>query len=324
MQRVWKKVAVVIAATTGLLPPLAPARAETAGSAPERAALERQLAEARERLDDAARDVADLSRELYGDHPGDIARGMLARPRGAMLGINIGESQAREDGVEVMGVSPGGPAERAGLKTGDVIVAVDGKVLRKSEERTPSQKLVALMRDVEPGQVVKIEYQRNGKRQITEVATGRAEPPMARILRDRMALPLPEGIEWPDFEQVLSPGRSFRSLELVQVTPKLGQYFGTVSGLLVVRAPSEPGLQLEEGDVLQTIDGRTPESPGHAFRILRSYQPGEKVKLGVLRNRKQLVLEASIPLDGSMSGPARPRPPGPPRTPPPPADAGRA
>jgi len=326
MKRKWMKGAAAIAALAGLAfyAPLAPA--ETAASPPDRAAVEKQLAEARERLDDAARDVAELSRQLYGGQERDVLRMTHGKGRGAMLGINIGESQAREEGVEVVGVSPGGAAERAGLRAGDVIVAVNGKALRQTGDRTPSQELVAFMRGVEPGEVVRVEYLRAGKRQATDVTTARAETPMARILRDRMAFPLPEGIELPAFEEILGPGRSFRSLELVQVTPKLGQYFGTDSGMLVVRAPAGSGLKLEEGDVLLSIAERTPESPGHAFRILRSYQPGEKVKLGVLRSRKRIVLEAVIPSDDSMSGPARPRQPRalPVPPPPPPVDAGPA
>ena len=57
-------------------------------------------------------------------------------------------------------------------------------------------------------------------------------------------------------------GRGFHALELVPVTPKLGQYFGTDKGLLVVRAPPAPGAGLEEGDVILTIGGRTPRILG--------------------------------------------------------------
>ena len=71
------------------------------------------------------------------------------------------------------------------------------------------------------------------------------------------------------------------------MTPKLGQYFGTDKGLLVVRAPATPGMRLDEGDVILSIDGRTPENPRHAFRILGSYEPDEKVKVDVLRQRKR-------------------------------------
>ena len=307
----------IVAAIAGLAL-LSPAlAAATEAAPPDRAALEKQLAEARERLDDAARDVAELSAQLYGGPDAGMGGSMHARPRGAMLGVNIGNSQSRDEGVEIMGVSPGGPAERAGLRTGDVIMSVNGKSLKKSGDKLPAAELVDFMRSVEPGQVVKLDYLHAGKPQTAEVTTTRAEPPLARILRDRMMLPLPEGMEMPDFEHMLSPDRSFRALELVPITPKLGQYFGTDKGLLVVRAPAEPGFQLEEGDVLIAIDGRTPESPGHAFRILRSYQPGEKVKIGVLRNRKRLDLEIITPAPDAGSRHMAPRPPAPVPGPPP-------
>jgi hypothetical protein len=114
------------------------------------------------------------------------------------------------------------------------------------------------------------------------------------MLRERWPRQFADGVPQV-FETFLGGHGRWAPLELVSVTPKLGQYFGTESGLLVVRAPESIGLPLEEGDVLLTIDGRTPENPGHAFRILDSYQPGEKVKLGVLRQRKRVSLEATIP-----------------------------
>jgi S1-C subfamily serine protease len=232
-----------------------------------------------------------------------------------MLGINIGGEQNRTDGVEVKGVSPAGPAEAAGVRTGDVIVAVDGKPLRKTADRTAGRQLVEHLRGVQPGQVVKLEYLRDGKRATASVKTSAAEPPLTRIFREH--LPMLEGMTLPpDFEQFLGgPARGFRALELVPVTPGLGQYFGTDKGLLVVRAPAEAGAKLEEGDVILTIGGRTPENPRHAFRILGSYQPGEVVKVEVLRQRKRSVVELTMPErpdDGPMlHGPA-PRPPAPP------------
>jgi len=265
--------------------------------------------------------VAELSRQLYGGPEGDVMRFVQGPPSGAMLGINVGGGAARDEGVEVVGVSPGGPAEQAGLKAGDVLVAVDGLALKRSGGRGPNAQLVEHMRGVEPGRVVKVDYLRGGQRRSASVTAAPAEPPMIRVLRERLAGPLAEGLAMPGLEGLLGPERGLRSLELVALTPKLGQYFGTDRGLLVVRAPDAAGLPLEEGDVLQTIDGRTPENPGHAFRILRSYQPGEKVKLGVLRQRKSLSLEATLPVPDARGegGPHR-RPPMPP-PPPSPASA---
>ena len=90
-------------------------------------------------------------------------------------------------------------------------------------------------------------------------------------------------------------------MELVTLTPKLGAYFGADRGVLVVRAPRADEFKLEEGDVIIDIDGREPESGPHALRILRSYAPGEKVTLNVLRNRKKVRLEASVPRAEKMS-----------------------
>jgi PDZ domain-containing secreted protein len=54
-------------------------------------------------------------------------------------------------------------------------------------------------------------------------------------------------------------------------------------------------FNLEDGDVILAIDGREPTSGSHATRILGSYQAGEKVKLQVMRQRKKMNLEATVP-----------------------------
>jgi membrane-associated protease RseP (regulator of RpoE activity) len=316
---------VTVAALLGLAATLAvPARAAEQAQ-PERAALEKQLEDAQSRLDAAARDVADLSAQLYGgDARHEVIKFRHGGPRGAMLGINIGGSeQARDEGVEVMGVSPSGPAEAAGLRKGDVITAVDGKPLRKTDERNAGRQLVEYLRSVEPGQVVKVEYLRDGRKQTASVTTVAAEPPMVRIMRER--IPMLEGVELPFEVDALmgGPRRAFRSLELVPITPKLGEYFGTDKGLLVVRAPAAAGL--EEGDVILTIGGRTPEDPRHAFRILGSYQPSEQVKVEVLRHRKRMTVDVKLPdHEGAGSRSFRaPRPGVPVKPPVPPAASGR-
>ena len=89
--------------------------------------------------------------------------------------------------------------------------------------------------------------------------------------------------------------RPLMDLELVTLTPGLGSYFGTDKGVLVVRAPADGALKLQDGDVILAIDGRQPTSGSHATRILGSYQPGEKISLRVLRQHKTLELETTLP-----------------------------
>ena len=60
-------------------------------------------------------------------------------------------------------------------------------------------------------------------------------------------------------------------------------------------APTYDFLKLQDGDVILSIDGRVPENGSHATRILHSYQPGEKIHLKIMRQRKALELEATLP-----------------------------
>ena len=65
----------------------------------------------------------------------------------------------------------------------------------------------------------------------------------------------------------------------------------------MVSAPASDSLQLEDGDVIQKIDGREPTDVRHALRILSSYQAGESLQLEIMRNKKRKTLEVEIPDD---------------------------
>jgi C-terminal processing protease CtpA/Prc len=270
-------------------------QAEEAKSQAER---ERALAEARKRLDEAVREVANLSMSLSDDMVPHMrgSFGMVGPPR-AVLGINLGQrDNAQGGGVEVVSVSPGGAAERAGLKAGDVLTEINGKALQADGDNSAREQLLTAMRKVEPGDTVAISYRRDNKVLKSNL--------VAQALKDRfftMAIPPMAGVagvgplpRMPDFVFMRGAG-VFGSAELVPMTPKLGQYFGTETGLLVVRAPDDSRLKLEDGDVIVDIDGRTPSSPSHALRILSSYQPGEKLKLTILRTKKRMSFDILVP-----------------------------
>lgn len=89
-------------------------------------------------------------------------------------------------------------------------------------------------------------------------------------------------------------GFAAAGLRLAPLSPRLGSYFGAKGGVLVVKADN-PSLKLEDGDVITSIGGREPASPAHAARILGSYEPGEKIPLKLLRDRKALSVEVTMP-----------------------------
>jgi S1-C subfamily serine protease len=213
------------------------------------------------------------------------------------LGIQV-DPNSDNKGVRVLGVSPGGPAAEAGLRDSDVIIALDGVPTTGGD---PDRALIEQMRMVKPEQKVKVRVLREGKnKDLTVVAR-----PMAfddRVFNVR----LPDGgsmgsvmgnmPNMPVMQRfrTIFPGE-FGGMELASITPKLGAYFGVTEGVLVVQAPENDAFKLEDGDVLQTIDGRKPEDGGHALRILRSYKSGEKLNVTVLRQRKPVSLAVSMP-----------------------------
>ena len=276
-----------------------PGRADAARLDADEAKTRARLEEARARLDKAAREVAELSNQLGARARHDVFFTQGGPPR-AVLGIQV-DPRSDVKGVRVLGVSPGGPAAEAGLRDSDLIVALDGVA---TTGKDPDRALIAQMRVVKPEQKVKVRVLRDGKnKDLTVVAR-----PMA--LDERMLnVRLPEGgaiggsfgnmPDMPDMPMVqhfrtFFPGE-FGGMELARITPKLGAYFGVTEGVLVVQAPENAAFKLEDGDVLQTIDGRKPADGGHALRILRSYKSGEKLNITVLRQRKPVTLAVTMP-----------------------------
>ena len=92
-------------------------------------------------------------------------------------------------------------------------------------------------------------------------------------------------------------GHGFGEMEMVELNESLGRYFGTDSGLLIVKAPKDNAFLLQDGDVIKSIDGRTPKDLFHAVRILSSYESGEIVNIKIMRDKRQQTLTVEVPDD---------------------------
>ncbi len=264
----------------------APAPPPPATVRPDRDAdLDAQLEAARKRLEQAAHDVARLSSQLSGTV---IDRVMPYVEAGhAIIGVQL-EPAAGAAGARVREVSPGGPAAEAGIHVGDLIVAVNGTELKDEE---PARQVVRIMRDVKPDAKVSVRVSRDGKTRDFTV-TARPGPSVLASVRD---LPDLGFGSFPEFQGAFLFHGPLMDMELATLTPRLGSYFGSEQGVLVVRAPPDGAVKLEDGDVILAIDGRQPTSGSHATRILSSYQPGEKLTLRIIRQHKTREVDATLP-----------------------------
>jgi S1-C subfamily serine protease len=207
-------------------------------------------------------------------------------------------------GARVEGVTPGGPAEKAGLKAGDVITRFNttslGGVRSEDDDNSgPGMKLIDMARQLEPGDSVQIEYRRgNDTRKATIIAEdlgGSGAPWVGGMLpMERMKEWMPDMHVGPG-EIELAMGSAWGGIEMVSLNPDLADYFGTREGVLVVRAPEDSTLALKGGDVLVAIGGRKPSSPQQAMRILHSYDPGETVTIDVVRKQKRVSVTWKVP-----------------------------
>jgi S1-C subfamily serine protease len=271
-----------------------------------------QLNEAIRLLRESQRDWTDAARRLQIRGLND-GRGWIAlagdRPRMGVY-VDTDADAARDSiGAGLSGVTPGGPAAEAGLQVGDIITRVDGESLASTSRRDrPGDKLIRIISDHEPGDTLRVEYRRDGQTRTANVVVrdtgltgysfGFGGGDSARVFRFEESLP--RTFVQPPRIDVETPllrflPRGWLDMELVTLNEELGSYFGTTQGVLVVRAPEETSLNLRSGDVILDIDGREPSSPSHALRIMRSYEPGETMRIEVMRDKRRQTITATVP-----------------------------
>lgn len=262
---------------------------------------EMAMREAEKRLEEAARKIADLSKDR-ARMAWTMQRMEDFRPNRAMLGVMLGEEDEKGPvaGVKIVGVTPGGGGEQAGLQTGDVITAINGDSFSADNSARARELLLGFMKDVEVGQELKVEYLRDGKASTVKVVPQAPAPRVFEFFGNgRPPHPLPPGARPGGFDMnefvMIGDKRGWGDMELVELSKELGRYFNADEGLLVVKAPDESSLQLQDGDVIMKIDGREPQSVRHGMRILGSYQAGEKLELQIMRDKKRKTIKVEMP-----------------------------
>ena len=262
-----------------------------------------ELEQAQEALEQAAREVARLSFNVAGPQINRIVRQFRTTGRRAMLGVTVDDDK---EGARITGVSPGGPAEEAGLRSGDVVTEVNDMSL--AESNAPTRALVEEMSNVTAGDEVNLKVKRHGKDLEFVVATKQFEPQAYAFAFDEdgsFDFDFDDGdvhVFAPPFSpRALHDMRPWARMELVELTPALGSYFGAEEGILVVRAPEKEGLDLIDGDVILEIGDRKPRSTTHAMRILRSFESGEEMQLEILRDKRRRTIKFKVPEDKRVS-----------------------
>jgi S1-C subfamily serine protease len=255
--------------------------------------------------------VAKIRSHYSPDYNAFVDYRLAGAGRHMRLGIILGPAawklaEQQEPGALIMAVTPGSPADAAGLLAGDVVKTFNGESLVE-DTQDPStasmraaRKLAELSRDLEEGDRVTLEYVRDGTRNRVDLVAREFEA-------DAVIIGQLDNLKYPDgsrigyaFPKIATRGwffpHAWLDMELVALNPELGEYFGADGGVLVVKGPEDDdSLGLKSGDVILRIGDREVQSPEHAMRILRSYEPEEELILHIIRHKSSQTLTGTVP-----------------------------
>jgi serine protease Do len=211
-------------------------------------------------------------------------------------------------GAAIAGVDQDGPAFRAGLKNGDIVIAFDGKPVEGADQ------FAGLIHASAPGKTAAMTLVRDGQQQEVKVTLGDWSP-MAHMPRPPMpphggmamtgpvaALPpLPRtypDIEVPSFTQLSSR----HGVVVEPLSSQLCDFFGVPQNKGVLVRSVEKGSAgaaagLKAGDVIVRINGETIHDMADWRRALKARNG--KVKLAIVRDKKEQTIEINLPASSS-------------------------
>jgi len=187
------------------------------------------------------------------------------------LAKSFGMTDAK--GALVASVEPGSPADKAGFKSGDVIVEFDGKPV------TDSRDLPRMVAMTKPGTDAKVKIYRQGEEKTLTVAVGEMQPEKtARAGRSDAA---PETGKLGLAVQDLTPEQK------EQLEVKGGVVVGGVQG-----AAAKAGIQ--EGDVVLAINGESIQSVKQFKQLVDKAPQGKPLALLIQRGENRLYVPVTV------------------------------
>jgi len=218
------------------------------------------------------------------------------------------ERQKIRGGALVEDVRADGPADKAGVKKGDIFVEFDGERVRSARH------LSRLVEDTPAGRTVKAAVIHEGHRTELSIAPSAERNATAgfdgdrfHVLFDRFppAFPFDGNVEW-------FSARGKLGVMAEELPEQLAQYFGTSGGVLVASVNQDsPAARagLRAGDVITKVGGLAVKSPSELTLALRNADSnGGETTIEIVRDKKETSLKAKLdaPRQPGPSNPVRP------------------
>ena len=224
---------------------------------------------------------------------------------GSQIGVAVRDLNDEElkggktAGVVVEDVEADSPAQKAGFKTGDIVVEFDGERVRSTRQ------FMRLVQETVAGRTVTAAVTRAGQRVTLSVeprsggafkffdgssdlsfVVPKTVPPMA-LKRDKFP---------PSFESFLGSSGQL-GIAVDELSPQLSEYFGTKEGVLVttVRENSNASRAgVKAGDVITSLNGGTVTTAADLRRRAQRLEGGDEFTLAIVRDKKPMTLKGRV------------------------------
>src|SRR5579863_5632727 len=232
--------------------------------------------------------------------PGAVQVHELNRPfvGGTYLGVNLAEIDAnrakelklKEDyGVEISRVEENSPADKDGVKTGDVVLEYNGQRVEGMEQ------FGRMVRETPPGREAKLTISRNGAMQTLTAVLGLRKFPFSGNFPPGFEVP---EFHMPDIPQIFTTIRSpMLGVEAESLGTQLAVYFGVKEGVLVRSVLENTPAQkagIKAGDVITKVDGMAVSAPSELSNAVRAANAKKTYAIELVRDRKPVTLSVNV------------------------------
>jgi serine protease Do len=210
-------------------------------------------------------------------------------------------------GAEVTHIDDNGPAAKAGIKQGDVILGYNGTPVEGVEQ------LIRMVHETPPGRTIKLAIWRGGANQDLSVTVGERQGNMPQLTPP--TAPLPEfgnmpPIEIPRFQWAWQSSMLGIEGESLGQERQFADYFGVRDGVLVKEvARNSPAEKagLKAGDVITKVNGAEVASTRDITGQLRSNRGNRTATLTVVRDKHEMPLTVTFDQSGANPNPEPPQ-----------------
>jgi len=236
---------------------------------------------------------------------------VMVRRDSSYLGIGVHDIDSdrakalklkEERGAEITQVDSDGPAEKAGLRAGDVILEYNGTAVQGTEQ------LQHLVRSTPAGHTAKIVIWRNGAAQTISATVAQRKGLWIETPGGEMMVPIPtmpamppmpatQAMNMPRVITVMPSGMLGIEGEALNQEPQFAEFMGVKDGVLVKAVNRNSAAEragIKAGDVIVKVEDTHVSSTFDITSALRASRGKKSFNLTLVRNKKEMPLLVTL------------------------------